>query len=737
MPVARRKNYDPTRTLSLRQAFVKQLRGRFKVLKGRLYKLVVIDDAFGLKEQKPLSFNATFDPAKKDKQHTLAVDFDGRIAETKPDGTHVPLSETVPREGARAALEAFVKAGIVVIVWTARNDAPAELGAWMDKWRIPYDAINSNPLSERGSRKIVADMYLDDRGEAEPDTPWSDLVELVFKRFSIGRARVKQDYESKYSLYGKAKEAQTQLVQLLESVGLEVHSMDELPIGELEAMCRDDGSPPFAVVAPIKSANRAKEKVEADYDGDWSKLTDVVRCTVAASSLDELRSLQAKIAAKSKPAKVKDRFAQPLSSGYRDVLELHRMGNGLLVEVQYHLRPMLAARERQHMAYQVVRTIKSAMSDEGRRKMTEAEKEAARQVRKIGTDLLSKAWEECLAADPTLNAVREFAFHTSPEQLQKFQAWLRAQYQMLLVGKSDEELWEAFAEQGFRKGAGRAFDDVNRQYYTSKPDFAEGGRDQFLRSSFGRPESAEKVKLLASRSFTDLRNVTEDMATRMSRILVDGLVEGKGPRSIADEMDDVLDIGLRRADTIARTEIIRAHAEGQLHAFEKLGVTEIGVEVEWSTAGDERVCADCAAMEGKTFSVEESHNMIPLHPNCRCAFLPVVPKDLTDNRRRLALNLRKLDLDKADFVKLPRGVKGTNCGNCKYNSGGVCQYSGKDKTGVYVDLRGLHVEEYDCCARWDAAGTTRPRTQVSNVFCPTGPGLEGRVEGEALRQADA
>jgi SPP1 gp7 family putative phage head morphogenesis protein len=249
-----------------------------------------------------------------------------------------------------------------------------------------------------------------------------------------------------------------------------------------------------------------------------------------------------------------------------------------------------------------------------------------------------------LAANVTTNAPTvgagvpgRFSFTTDPEKLAAFRDWLRQRFQSELLGRSDRELWQRYVAEGFRRGAGRAFDDAKRADVVATTavrgeDYAAGGRDEFLRSAFGRPETAEKAKLLAARSFDDLKNVTEDVATKMGRVLTDGLVAGENPRQIAADLDDVLDIGAARAELIARTEIIRAHAEGQLDAFDRLGVTELGVEVEWSTAGDDRVCPECEDMDGKTFSVAEAHGMIPLHPNCRCAFIPAGEPLLTENR---------------------------------------------------------------------------------------------------------
>jgi SPP1 gp7 family putative phage head morphogenesis protein len=219
-------------------------------------------------------------------------------------------------------------------------------------------------------------------------------------------------------------------------------------------------------------------------------------------------------------------------------------------------------------------------------------------------------------------------FHTDPAKLKAFQAWLKAQFGKDLTSPDAEELWRKYAEEGFKKGAARAFDDTRRAQKAlaagdqQKLDFYEGTRDEFLRSSFARPVAVEKIQLLAARSFAELDGVTDAMEQRMTRVLADGLVQGKGTAEIARDLDDELDIGRQRAETIARTEIIRAHAEGQLQALEDLGVEEVGVAVEFTVTEDEKLCPRCEALSGVVLKIEEARGLIPVHPNCRCAFIP-------------------------------------------------------------------------------------------------------------------
>lgn len=220
-----------------------------------------------------------------------------------------------------------------------------------------------------------------------------------------------------------------------------------------------------------------------------------------------------------------------------------------------------------------------------------------------------------------------FEFSTTSEAIEAFQAWLEEQLADLIDGASEEELWAKYVEEGWKRGASRAWDDTKGAVQAlaadkEKLDFYRGTRDQFLRSAFNQAVQEERIKVLAGRTFDDLENVTHDMATRMSRTLTDGLARGDNPRQVAADLDDDLDIGMNRANTIAQTEIIRAHAEGQLDAFEELDVDELGVAVEWATADDDAVCPECSEMEGVVLDIDEARGMIPRHPNCRCAFIP-------------------------------------------------------------------------------------------------------------------
>lgn len=97
--------------------------------------------------------------------------------------------------------------------------------------------------------------------------------------------------------------------------------------------------------------------------------------------------------------------------------------------------------------------------------------------------------------------------------------------------------------------------------------------------------------LLYTRTFNELKGITEAMDQQISRVLSEGMAQGLGPAKIARNITDRVDkIGITRARTMARTEVIRAHHVATINTYREAQVEGVRVKAEWSTAGDMRVC---------------------------------------------------------------------------------------------------------------------------------------------------
>jgi SPP1 gp7 family putative phage head morphogenesis protein len=224
---------------------------------------------------------------------------------------------------------------------------------------------------------------------------------------------------------------------------------------------------------------------------------------------------------------------------------------------------------------------------------------------------------------------REFEFLTDQNKVKAFSEWFKQQVDADVLsvdpGTPTDQPWTAeFVESAYKKGQVNAFLSTKDAQTADELGLGDVSQESFIRSSFGSAETVAKVQLLATRSFESLKGVTATMGTEMNRILAQGMADGRGVRELADEMVDRIDnLTERRALLITRTEIINAHANGQLDAFQKLGIDQLGIKAEFSTAGDDRVCPICQALEGQTYTVEEARGIIPVHPACRCTFIPL------------------------------------------------------------------------------------------------------------------
>lgn len=233
---------------------------------------------------------------------------------------------------------------------------------------------------------------------------------------------------------------------------------------------------------------------------------------------------------------------------------------------------------------------------------------------------------------------KRWKYSTQDQAVLEFEKWLNVQVEKHLLSLPEADRWKKFIGKGFEKGAGRAFDDVGKKTRRAALDsmrgygFVEGKREQFLRITLSKPTAIEKLRVLQNRALSDVKGMADDLKAKTKRVLTDGLVKGWNPSQIATEIAKVNRISLHRAKTIAYTELVRAHAEGQLEALEQLGVKEVGVAVEWSTSANP--CKLCQPLEGIVLTIAEARGMIPRHPHCKCAFLPAnVGEEKTKQKR--------------------------------------------------------------------------------------------------------
>jgi len=250
-------------------------------------------------------------------------------------------------------------------------------------------------------------------------------------------------------------------------------------------------------------------------------------------------------------------------------------------------------------------------------------------------------------ADPEPPTFRNFDFPTTQAKKEAFMKWLRKQEELGILetmripqfGQATEEAWtDLFVKDSYQRGVQRARYEMGKAGYPVPALEGTGG----IVASMSTPFHITRVGVAYSRAFDQLKNITQDMDSKISAILAQGLADGDNPIPLAKKILATIDgkgaseFGIfdslgrfipaeRRARMLARTEIIRAHAYGTLQEALQWGAAGVTAEVEFVNAGF-NVCPVCVGLQGKRYSIAEAWNILPVHPHCRCAWL-IVPME--------------------------------------------------------------------------------------------------------------
>lgn len=179
------------------------------------------------------------------------------------------------------------------------------------------------------------------------------------------------------------------------------------------------------------------------------------------------------------------------------------------------------------------------------------------------------------------------------------------------------------------------------------------------------------------KAMNELRGIAAATEQHVNRSLSASVISGLKPADIAAQLlDRIDDIAIRRTEILCDMSVVNAHAEASLDAFEALGIERVGIMAEmcpvigdespskeeeleqvnrehrkvrriptkkpsnwrqylrFRTADDDDVCPTCEALEGNVYLIKEARGLIPVHPHCRCAFVPHFDRRFAQDRFR-------------------------------------------------------------------------------------------------------
>lgn len=116
---------------------------------------------------------------------------------------------------------------------------------------------------------------------------------------------------------------------------------------------------------------------------------------------------------------------------------------------------------------------------------------------------------------------------------------------------------------------------------------------------------------------------TRVLERNLNEIMVRGLVQGQTIVEMATELDNRMMKGYMECHRLVRTETMHYLNESSLQAYKDAEVKQI----QFWAALDERTCPECGEEHGKIYKIGDEP-ILPLHPNCRCTYIPVIEIDL-------------------------------------------------------------------------------------------------------------
>jgi len=278
----------------------------------------------------------------------------------------------------------------------------------------------------------------------------------------------------------------------------------------------------------------------------------------------------------------------------------------------------------------------------------------ARDMRKWFRELTHVIWQAIVEEDcfglkagfyqMTSPGRQAFVFPRSADKVSAFMEWMNRQVEAGIlevrefqqIGTGVEGAWtNKYIQDSYKRGVIRARYELKKAGFDVPTIEQTGG----IEISMSTPFHIDRVGLLYSRTFAGLKGITTAMDTQISRVLAQGMADGDNPRLLARKLIATINgTGMgelaitdtlgrfiptaRRAEMLARTEIIRAHHNATIQEYRNWAVEGVKVKAEFVTAGDDRVCDRCAALERSIWTLDQIEGMIPVHVQCRCIALP-------------------------------------------------------------------------------------------------------------------
>lgn len=147
-----------------------------------------------------------------------------------------------------------------------------------------------------------------------------------------------------------------------------------------------------------------------------------------------------------------------------------------------------------------------------------------------------------------------------------------------------------------------------------------------IRVRDGEPKLGKLIARWRKRNVSLVTKLFKSEAKKLEKLLTEG--EGRTYKALAGEIQERLGIATRRAELIARDQVLTLNAQINQERQAAAGITEFA----WTTAGDERVRQSHRELDGRRFKyadppLVDGVKALPGEPvQCRCVAYPILPE---------------------------------------------------------------------------------------------------------------
>lgn len=233
--------------------------------------------------------------------------------------------------------------------------------------------------------------------------------------------------------------------------------------------------------------------------------------------------------------------------------------------------------------------------------------------------LYNKTYKEIAAA------LNELLLSLAPNAtLTRSQLWqfkkyidLDAKITSLLESQSSQQvsMTEEILRQIFEETIGQTLEDFNVPSSVGYTIVNETQAKQVINTAWNGQHFSQRIY-----------GANSKIAARIKKNITDLVVMGKNPDEIKRKLMDDLGVSFSNADRLVRTEANHVFNEAAKAGYKRAGVEYIKVLIE----NDRKCCHKCQENKG-TYPIAEAPRL-PTHPNCRCAYAPVVELDVKQQR---------------------------------------------------------------------------------------------------------